>query len=402
MKSVERRVAREAKAVTRKDVILKAIEGKLSWLQAADILGITPRHIRRLKKSYEQGGWGGLRDHRAGALRRKRLPVATIRELLKLRRERYPDFSIQHFYDFATEKHGLKLSYSWTRIVLQEAGLAEKAPGRGRYRRKRERRPLVGMLLHLDGSRHPWIEGLAEWDLIVVLDDADGRILFAHFFEEEGTVSTLLALKHVLINHGRFSELYTDRGSHFCRTAKAGKPASTEDYNGQVPRALRALGIRQILARSPEARGRSERAFGTIQGRLPQELKLHGVRDYPAANRYLTEVFVPDFNQRFSVKPIEKGSAFVPLAGVEVELLLSLQHERVVNKDNTVSFKNLSLQLPKAAGRLHFVRCPVLVHELLDDTLAVSHLGQVIARFEPISGDLLPYRQGDAVHRSAA
>src|SRR5712692_3803613 len=139
-----------------------------------------------------------------------------------------------------------------------------------------------------------------------------------------------------------------------------------------------------------------------IQGRLPQELKLHGVRDYPAANRYLTEVFVPDFNRRFSVKPIEKGSAFVPLAGVEVELLLSLQHERVVNKDNTVSFKNLSLQLPKAAGRLHFVRCPVLVHELLDDTVAVSHLGQVIARFEPISGDLLPYRQGDAVHRSAA
>jgi hypothetical protein len=173
------------------------------------------------------------------------------------------------------------------------------------------------MLLHLDGSRHPWIEGLPEWDLIVVLDDADGRILFAYFFEEEGTVSTLLALQHVLITHGRFCELYT-------------------------------------------------------------------------------------FNRRFTVKPVERGSAFVPLAGLDVELLLSIQHERIVNKDNTVSFKNLSLQLPKAAGRLHFVRCPVLVHELLDNTLAVSHLGQVIARFEPISGDLLPYRQGDPVHRSAA
>ncbi len=402
MKSIESRVAREAKAVTRKEVILKAVEGKLSWLHAADILGITPRHIRRLKKDYERGGWGGLRDHRAGTLRRKRLPVATIRELLRLRRERYADFSIQHFYDFATEKHGLKLSYTWARIVLQEAGLAEKAPGRGKYRRKRARRPLVGMLLHLDGSRHQWIEGVPEWDLIVVLDDADGRILFAYFFEEEGTVSTLLALQHVLITHGRFCELYTDRGTHFCRTAKAGAAASTEDYNGQVPRALRALGIRQILARSPEARGRSERAFGTIQGRLPQELKLQGVRDYQAANRYLTEVFVPDFNRRFTVKPSERGSAFVPLAGLDVELLLSIQHERIVNKDNTVSFKNLALQLPMTDHRLHFVRCPVLVHELLDYTLAVSHLGRVIARFDPTSGDLLPHRQGDDIHRSAA
>ncbi len=402
MKSIEHRVAQEAKAVTRKEIILKAIEGKLSWLHAADILGITPRHIRRLKKDYERGGWGGLRDHRVGTPRRKRISPATIRELLRLRRERYPDFSIQHFYDFATEKHGLKLSYTWTRVVLQEAGLAEKAPGRGKYRRKRERRPLVGMLLHLDGSRHQWIEGLPQWDLVVVLDDADGRILFASFFEEEGTVSTLLALKHVLVTHGRFCELYTDRGGHFCHTFKAGGAASTEGYHGQVPRALRALGIRQILARSPEARGRSERAFGTIQGRLPQELKLHGVSDYQAANRYLTDVFVPDFNRRFTVKPAQKGSAFVPLSGLDVELLLSIQHERTVNKDNTVSFKNLALQLPMTSQRLHFVRCPVLVHELLDGTLAVSHLGRVVARFDPTSGDLLPQRQGDVIHRSAA
>lgn len=402
MKSIDHRIAQEAKAVTRQEVILKAIEGKLSWLHAADILGITPRHMRRLKKDYERGGWGGLRDRRAGTQRRKRISPSTIRELLRLRRERYPDFSIQHFYDFATEKHGLKLSYTWTRVVLQEAGLAEKAPGRGKYRRKRQRRPLVGMLLHLDGSRHPWIEGLREWDLIVVLDDADGRILFAHFFEEEGTLSTLLALQHVLLTHGRFCELYTDRGTHFCRTAKAGGAASTEDYNGQVPRVLRALGIRQILARSPEARGRSERAFGTIQGRLPQELKLHAVRDYQAANRYLTEVFVPDFNRRFSVKPSERGSAFVPLAGLDVELLLSIQHERTVNKDNTVNFNNLALQLPMTDRRLHFVRCPVLVHELLDGTLAVSHLGRVIARFGAASGNLLPRRQGDEAHRSAA
>jgi hypothetical protein len=402
MNWIERQVAKEARAVTKAEVMAKAIEGRISWLQAADILGMTPRHIRRVRRCYEQQGVDAFRDHRGSTPRRKRIPLKTIQKLYRLRREKYADFSVRHFWEFATEKHGLEVSYNWARLVLQAAGLAEKAPARGKYRRKRERRPMVGMLLHLDGSRHEWIAGLPEWDLIVMLDDADSRILFASFLKEESTHSTLLALNHVLTTYGRFCELYTDRGSHFCRTAKVGEATSTENYNGQVPRALRALGIRQILARSPQARGRSERAFGTIQGRLPQELKLHGVRDYQAADRYLTEVFVPDFNRRFTVKPTEKGSAFVPLAGVNVELLLSIQHQRTVNQDNTVSFKNLALQLPKTDGRLHFVRCPVLVHELLDGTLAVSHLGRVLARFHPAAGDLLPRRQGDALHRSAA
>lgn len=402
MEPFEQRVAQEARAVTKKEVMAKAIEGKITWLQAADILGMTPRHVRRIRRQYERLGVDAFRDHRGSTPRRKRIPLKTIEQLYRLRREKYSDFSVQHFWEFATEKHGLKLSYNWARLVLQAAGLAEKVPARGKYRRKRERRPLIGMLLHLDGSRHQWIEGLPQWDLIVLLDDADGRILYARFVEEEGTLSTLLALHHVLVRHGRFCELYTDRGSHFCRTPTAGGRVFTEQYNGQVPRVLRALGIRQILARSPEARGRSERAFGTIQGRLPQEIKLNRIQDYGNANRYLDEVFIPDFNRRFTITPLEKGSAFVPLAGVDVDLLLSVQHERSVNKDNTVSFNNLALQLPRPDGRLHFVRCPVLVHELLDGTLAVSHLGRVVARFEPTTGNLLQRRQGDAVHRSAA
>jgi hypothetical protein len=401
MKHIERRVAQEARAVTKKEVMAKAIEGKITWLQAADILAMTPRHMRRVRLRYEREGVDAFQDHRGKAPRRRRIPMKTIQELYRLRRELYSDFSVQHFWEFATEKHGLKLSYNWARLVLQAAGLAEKAPARGKYRRRRERRPLVGMLVHLDGSPHEWIEGLSRQDLVVALDDADGRILFARFFEEEGTLSTLIALQHLLTTYGRFCELYTDRGSHFCHNPKVGQ-TSTEDYNGQVPRAMRALGIRQILARSPEARGRSERAFGTLQGRLPQELRLHGIRDYQRANRYLEEVFVPDFNQRFTVKPAEKGSAFVPLGGLDVELLLSIQHERTVNKDNTVTFKTLALQLPKTNRRLHFVRCPVLVHELLDGTLAISHLGRIIARFHPSTGDLLPRQQGDAVYRSAA
>jgi hypothetical protein len=242
--------------------------------------------------------------------------------------------------------------------------------------------------VHLDASTHEWIAGLPMQDLVVALDDADGRILYARFFVQEGTASTFAALESVLRNFGRFSELYTDRGSHFCRTEQAGvSPA--EEQNGQVSQALRALGIRQILARSPQARGRSERAFGTIQGRLPQELRVNRITDYQAADRYLEQSFIPDFNRRFTVKPAQKESAFVRLPGVELELVLSSKHERVVRNDNTVTFKNLILQLPSTRQRLHFVRCPVLVHQFSNHSLGVSYQGRLLARYDACGG-LLP------------
>jgi transposase len=381
-------VARESKVMTRQDVIKKALEGKITWVQVAYILRISGRHVYRLRERYEQCGVAGLRDGRASWKRPKRLAPELVEEICRLKRDVYPDFSVRHFHEFATEKHGLEVSYTWTKDILQMRGLVERSPGRGKYRRKRERRPLVGMLLHLDASTHPWIEGLPEQDLNVMLDDADGRILHARFVEQEGTVSTLAALKHVLRRWGRFCEFYTDRGSHFCRTSEAGK-APDDEHHGQVARVLRALGIRHILARSPEARGRSERAFGTIQGRLPQELRLAGIRSYEHANRYLTAVFVPVFNRRFTVTPAEPESAFTPLAGVDLELLLTAQHDRVVRNDGTVVFGKLELQLPKTRDRIHFARCPVIVHEMLDGTLGVSFQAKLIARFER-SGTLIP------------
>jgi transposase len=380
MDAIARRVARESKAMTRKEVIVKAIEGRLTWLAAADILDVTPRHMRRLRELYERTGYDGLVDQRGGTSRRKRIPLATIRELCRLRRERYRDFSIQHFWEQATEKHGLRLSYTWTRVVLQAAGLAPKAPARGRYRRKRERRALVGMLVHLDASTHRWLADAPAWDLVVALDDADGRILYARFVPQEGTASTFAALAHVLTEYGRFAELYTDRGSHFCLTPTAGGAPATEQH-GQVSRALKTLGIRHILARSPEARGRSERAFGTIQGRLPQELRVAAIRDYTAANTYLTAVFVPDFNRRFTVRPAMPERAFVRVRGVDLRLILSAQHERIVRNDSTVQFGPLWLQLPPTRWRPHFVRCPVLVHEFPDDTLGVSYQHRLLARY---------------------
>ena len=377
--------------MTRQDVIKKAVEGKINWLQAADILRVSPRQMRRLRERYERFGIPGLRDGRADWERPSRIAPAVVEEVCRLKREVYADFSVQHFHEFLTGKHGLELSYTWTKNILQMKGLVERAPGRGKYRRKRDRRPMAGMLLHLDASTHAWIEGVSEQDLVVMLDDADGRILFARFVEQEGTHSTLLALKHVLLRFGRFSELYTDRGSHFCRTGKAGEPPD-EEQHGQVARVLSALGIRHILARSPEARGRSERAFGTIQGRLPQELRLAGVRTYETANAYLDSTFVPGFNKRFTVTPREPERAFTSLAGVDLDLLLTAQYRRTVRSDNTVVFDRLELQLPASRDRISFAKCPVLVHEFLDQTLGVSFQGKVLARFDR-NGLPLPRRR---------
>lgn len=376
--------------MTRKDIIMKAINKEITWIQASSILGITARHMRRLKWRYEKYGYGGLRDYRTGTPRRKRIPVKTIRELCRLKKEVYPDFSMRHFYEYATERHSLKISYNWARIVLEGAGIIEKAPARGKHRRRRERRPMRGMLLHLDASTYEWVPGLSQWDLNVMMDDADGKILHAEFVPEEGTMSTLTALEHVLIRHGRFCELYHDCGSHFGRTSQAGQ-GPDEEQNGQVTRVLKTLGIRQIFARSPQARGRSERAFGTIQGRLPQELRLAGIRDYEKAGTYLKKIFIPKFNRQFTVKPAQSESAFVPLVGIDLTLLLSVQDQRIVRNDNTVTYKNVILQIPENDYRPHYVRCPVTVHEFPNGTLGISYQDRLLGVYRR-DGKLIPLK----------
>jgi transposase len=388
MDAIARRVAREAKRMTRKEVMVRAIAKELTWIQAAEICGITARQMRRLKRRYERQGYDGLVDGRSGKTRRQRIPLATLERLCQLRREQYAEFSVQHFWEKATEEHHLEISYTWAKLALQAAGLAEKSPGRGKYRRRRERRPLRGMMLHLDGSTHQWLADQPMQDLIVVQDDADSRILYAQFVPQEGTLSTFAALTHVLRTAGRFCELYTDRGSHFCYTPVAGEAATTA-HQGQVSRALKALGIRQILAYSPQARGRSERTFQTIQGRLPQELRAAGITTYAAANAYLAQTFIPDFNRRFTVTPAQEGTAFVPMIGLDLELVFSVQHERTVYNDSTVSFESRRVQLPRDDQRAHYVRCPVLVHEFPEGTLGISYQGRLLARYAR-DGQLLP------------
>ncbi len=370
--------------LTRETIIQKAEQGRLTWKQAAQVLGMTARQLRRVRKRYAKEGRKGLEDGRRGRPRKKQIAEGVAKRMCELKEKTYDEFSVRHFYDIACERHGLTASYDWLRLALLEAGVVERTPRRGTYRRRRPRQPMVGMRLHTDGSTHPWLGPDQQiWDLVIMLDDADGQLLAARFVSQESVLSTLLLLDEVLTRHGRFGELYHDRGSMYCRTSNA-KAGPDAEQSGQIPRVLKTLGIQQIWAYSPQARGRCERAFRTIQGRLCPELKLAGITDYEQANGYLQDVFIDDFNQRFTVTPAEPESAFVPLdiSSRDLKLVLSVQTTRRVNNDYIVEFDRRFLQLKKPKDNKPLCQRKVIVHRFIDGTLGISHHGKLLAYFE--------------------
>jgi transposase len=354
---------------------------RLSQAEAAEILGMSERTFRRWRDRYEDEGAAGLRDRRLGQASSRRVPVDQIAPVLTLYRERYGGFSAQHFHDKLCQHHGFRLGYTWTKLRLQAAGLIAKAPRRGAHRKKRPRRPLRGMLLHQDGSPHRWLPALdAALDLIVTLDDATSEIYSAFLIEEEGTMSAFRALAEVVATHGLPCALYTDRASHYFHTPKAGAKVA-KDQPTQVGRALAQLGIEHIPAYSPEARGRSERAFGTLQDRLPKELALAGITTIEAANRFLAEVYLPEHNARFAVAPDLPETAFVADQAGAHRDILCVQEERMVGNDNCVRYRGLCLQIPPSPVRPHFVKTKVRVHDYPDGTLAVFHGPRRLARY---------------------
>lgn len=344
--------------------------GTLSQEEAAEILGISERTFRRWRGRFEAEGAGGLYDRRLSKVSSRRAPVDEVMMVLELFDTRYWDFGVKHLHETLVAAHGFKRSYNWLRITLQAHGRVQPAPRRGAHRRKRPRRPMVGMMLHQDGSRHEWVAG-EMWDLIVTMDDATSAIYSAFFVAEEGTMSTFLGLKAVIGERGLFCSLYADRGSHYWHTPEAGGPVDKNNLT-QVGRALQQLGIELIPAYSPEARGRSERMFGTLQGRLPQELRVAGITTMEAANRFLADIYLPRHNACFARAPEDAGSAFVPFAG-NLDDTLCVQEDRVVGNDNTVRYKNRTLQIPADHHRRHYVKATVRVHEYPDGSLAVFH-----------------------------
>jgi len=364
-----------------RDVFGRCEEGGLSQVEAAELLGIGERTFRRWCRRFEEEGEAGLVDRRLGKPSPKRVPVDEALRVEEFYRRRYAGFTVKHFHEHLQRDHGFRWGYGWTKSFLHGRGLVAPAPRRGAHRRKRPRRPLVGMMLHQDGSKHRWLPGLEEaLDLIVTLDDATGAIYSAFLVEEEGTMSSFQGLGEVFAAHGLPCSLYTDRGGHYFHTPEAGAKVDKTKLT-QVGRALAQLSIVHIAAYSPQARGRSERAFGTLQDRLPKELALAGIATVAAANRFLAETFIPDYNARFAVAPEQPGAAFLAVTPEQWQDVLCVHEERTVGNDNTVHFNGLILQIPPSPLRPHYVKAKVRVHHYPDGTYAIFHGPRPIARY---------------------
>lgn len=365
------------------EVIMKAMAGKLKWFEAAEILGVTDRTMRRWRERMEEHGYDGLYDYRKRGPSPKRMPVATLEKVLQLYQEKYSDFNIRHFHEKLTEVEGVEISYTWVRLALQAAGLVKKQKRRGTHRKRRPRRSLPGMLLHMDGSTHGWFQDERRYDLITVLDDATSEIYYAQLVEEESTRTVMAALREVVEQKGIFCALYSDRASHFFVTPKAGEKVDPHRLT-QVGRALKELGIKMIPAYSPQARGREERSFRTWQGRLPQELRLRGLTAVAAANEFLRREYIAEFNRRFTVAAAQKGGAFLRSGRRDLEWIFSIQQERKVNRDNTVVWENRVFQIHKTRWRNTLAGCTVMVHELLDGTVAIRFGPHEVARYPAV------------------
>jgi len=362
------------------DILGRYEAAEFNQLEAAELLGVGERTFRRWRQRFEDDGEAGLLDRRLGKASGRRVPIDREHEVEALYRERYQGFTAKHFHEHLVARHNFAWSYTWTKTFLHSKGLLEKAKRRGAHRRKRPRRPLPGMMLHQDGSRHVWVQGQPALDLIVTLDDATSAIYSAFLIEEEGTASTFRGLREVFGERGLPLSLYTDRGAHYFFTAEAG--AVDRKQPTQVGRALERLGVEHIAAYSPQARGRSERVFQTLQDRLVKELALAGIDTIEAANVFIRDRYIPAHNARFAIAAEQPGTAFVAIPAVDLDEVLCVQEERQVGNDNCVSFNRLKLQIPESPLRAHFVKARVKVRQYPDGSHAIFHGQRCLGRYD--------------------
>lgn len=367
-------------------------ESRLTQEEAARLLGVCGRTFRRYINRYEDNGMEGLLDKRLTQISFRRAPVDEVMAVVDRYKGRHRGWNVKHFYRWYKEDGGQR-SYTWVKNTLQSHGLVTRAAKRGAHRKRRDRSPIPGMMLYQDGSSHEWVPG-KKWDLIITMDDATNKHYSMFFVDEEGTESSFLGVRGVIIKHGLFSSLYTDRGSHYWFTPEEGGKVSKTQLT-QFGRAMRHLGIEMIPSYSPEARGRIERAFRTHQDRLPRELALHGITTMDAANRYLLKTYMKAFNKEFMQPAAEKGSAFVPWIGANIDDILCEQYERTVSSDNCVSFEGKTLQIPPDKYRCHYVRVKVRVHRYIDGSLAIFHGPRKLADYNQ-QGKLKETKKGKA------
>jgi len=370
------------------DALDRHKKGHLTAEEAGELLGLSGRHFRRQCVRYEAEGIDGLRDKRLGRVSNRRAPESDLDRMRRLYDEEYKDFTVKHFHEELRRHHNYTLGYTVTRLALQKSGDVKPAPGRGKHRKKRVRRPMVGMMLMQDGSTHRWIAALGhDIDLIVTMDDATGWIYSAFFVDQEGTMSSFRGLHETISAHGLFGSFYTDRGSHYFHTPVAGGPVDKKTLT-QVSRALKQLRIRHIPSYTPEGRGRMERVFRTLQQRLPPVLRRAGVLTVEATNVYLRETYIQEHNERFGKEAAEPGSAFVSCAGIALDEVLSVQEDRQVGNDNCVSWSGRPLQIPEQRHRRHYVKATVCVHEYPDGRLAIFDGPRCLVRFNAQGGQI--------------
>ena len=354
-------------------------EGRLTQEEAARILGVCSRTFRRYVDHYHENGLDGLLDKRLNQVSSRKAPEVEVISLVDTYRQKHHGWNVKHFYSWYRQDGGQR-SYNWVKNTLQEKKVVKKSAKRGKHRKRRERAPLPGMIIHQDGSTHEWVPG-KKWDLIVTMDDATNEHYSMFFVKEEGTASSFQGIRDVIVNNGLFCSFYSDRGSHYWLTPKAGGKVDKNALT-QFGRSMRQLGIEMIPAYSPEARGRSERAFKTHQGRLVKELALYGITEMQAANRYLKEKYLPAFNREFMRTAREEGKAFVTWAGNNLDDILCEHYSRVVTGDNCIQFRNLHLQIPPDLYRCNYVKTRVKVHLYNDASMAVFHGPRKLAFYD--------------------
>jgi len=372
------------KQLQRYQAVSMAIEGRCTVAEAARALGVSPRQIKRLKRAVRERGARGVVHGNSQRASPRQTKERVRQRVIRLARGKYKGFNDTHLCEMLEEVEGLSLGRETLRRILRHEGLTSPKRHRApRHRSRRPRRPQQGLLLQLDGSYHDWLNGRGPWMCLhSAIDDATNIVAGAHFEYAEDSAGYLRLLRQIVHGHGVPLSVYSDRHSifHVARTAWTLQEqlAGGQDPT-QVGRALQQLGVELILANSPQAKGRIERLFGTLQSRLVSELRLARVRSLEQANAFL-ENFLPRFNKRFAQLPAEPQNAFRRLPpGVDLERICSLGYRSVVGNDNTVHIDNRIIDIPPGSGGRSYAKARVDTHQLLDGSWRVYHLERLIA-----------------------
>lgn len=370
-------------------VVTEIEAGRLTGPEAARVLGISLRQVRRIVAAFRKEGAAGLAHGNRGRVSERRIPAATRQRIVELARSKYQDYNDTHFTEKLEEVHGIVVSRSTVRRERRAIGQGSPRKRRApRHRSRRERYPQEGMLLQLDGSPHQWLEGRGpELTLIVAIDDATGTIPYALFREEEDTAGYFELMLEISKSHGLPLAVYTDRHSIFrepsAKTLSIEQKLEGERPLSQFGRLMDELNIEMIPSFSPQGRGRVERLFGTLQDRLVKELREANARTKEEANQAL-RAYLPKFNSRFGVIPAQPGSGYIAWPDDwERDQFFCLKHKRTVLSDNTISFGGHTLQIPPGPDRISYARARVDVHQRLDGSLAICYKGDTLVVYQP-------------------